>query len=164
MTKLVSITLMSTLAFCHLYADEPRTREMVYDKGVFLKDGRKYRKFESTFGSIFVLETSNLTKEDIERAQCASGLPSGKAQETDTPLIGVETAGTEGEGKGWKAYAALIQKTIRTRCDGSVFVNVKPEPHLDLGISTTVGKKGEEKEIKVFNRDLAPNINFGTTF
>jgi hypothetical protein len=137
--------------------------DAIFDRGVFIKEGRRYRRFESAFGSIFVLDSSKLSQHDIERAQCVPGMAPGTSEVSEPAMVGTES--TISEKNDWKAYSALIQKTIKSRCDGSVQMQVPMNPHLDLGISHSIkDKNGDSSEIKVFNRDLQPNLNFEMHF
>ncbi len=132
-------------------------------RGVFLREGHRYRRFESSLGSLFVLDNSQLSAHDIERAECVPSMAPGMAEITESPLVGAETNVSKTD--EWKAYSALIQQTIKSRCDGSVPTQASVTPHLDLGISHSIkDKNGDEAEIRVFNRDLQPNLNIGAHF
>jgi len=135
----------------------------VFDRGVVMKDGAKYRKFESRFGSIIVLDTAKLSPHDIERALCVPGMAPGISETSDSTLVQAEVKA--GSGSDWKGYVALIQQTIKSKCDGSVPMTTGVNPHLDLGVSRSIkDKNGDDTEIRVFNRDLGPNLNFGAHF
>jgi hypothetical protein len=135
----------------------------IFDGGVFTKEGRRYRKFQSAFGSIYVLDNSKLSKHDIENAQCVPGMATGKSEVSEAAMIGTESKVVETN--DWKVYSALIQQTIKSRCDGSVQMQVPMNPHMDLGITQSLkDKRGNGSEIRVFNRDLQPNLNLEMHF
>lgn len=143
--------------------DSPALGDAIFDRGIFIKDGIKYRKFESAFGSLFVLDNSKLSKHDIELAQCSPGMASGKSEVAERTMVGAESKINYKD--DWKIYAGLIQRTIKSRCDGTVPMQSPMHPHLNLGISQNLNdKKGEGSEIRVFNRDLQPNVNLEVHF
>jgi hypothetical protein len=135
----------------------------VFDRGIVTREGVKYRKFESRFGSVLILDSTRLSRHEIENAMCVPGMPSGTSQTMDSTLTRAETeVSRDGD---WKAYAALIQQTIRSKCDGTVPMAANVFPHLDLGLShSSKDKDGVDTEYKLFNRDLGPNLNFGARF
>ena len=94
----------------------------IFDRGVVMKDGVKYRRFESSYGSIIILDTGKLSRHDIERAQCVPGMAPGASQTSDSAFAQAEAKmGVEGD---WTGYAAMIQQTIKSKCDGSVPIAV----------------------------------------
>jgi hypothetical protein len=145
-------------------AAEPAPERLmdIIDEGTVFRDGVRYRRFGQGGVSILVPTFWNLSAEDFERATCADRVEGNVGRERSAATVEA-TVTVE-----VKAYAELIQQTIRTRCRGDrAPVRVPIDPHLDLGVSFSAGKgrgKPKDAKVRVFNRDLGSNLNLGIDF
>lgn len=153
--KSLGVPLMGKAA--HLQSD------VQLDQRVFIIEGRRYRKFESGSGAIYVLDHKQLSEHDFETAQCASNVGPATEISDEPAVVGVEKS--LGSDQDWKVYTAVIQQTIQSRCDGRSIPPVRVNPQLELGISHTVNQShGANTEYRIFNRNLGLNVNLGINF
>jgi len=128
-------------------------------------DGVKYRKFKNEFGSLYVPLKLGLTEKEMEQSFCSDriekrGKHSVSIIKADKKLINEV-----------KFYVELIQKTIKEKCRGSSSATsdhhqeeqISLSPELELGFSKEIKNKSVKK-IKIFNKNLGTNLNFGLDF
>ncbi len=123
------------------------------------KEGVLYKKFSSASGDLYVLDSQVLSTASIRSGQCFAG-----DQRNNPQSVAIVKEETGLSGAEIKAFAGIIQDTVRDKCN-NFQVAQKKLPSLDIGISKQItDKQGVTKEYKIFNTNLQPNLNFSGQF
>lgn len=128
-------------------AAEPASERLVeiVDEGTVFSDGVRYRRFGQGGLSILVPTFWNLSAEDFERATCAGHVEGNAGRERAGVRMEATVTGEV------KAYAELIQQTIRTRCRGDrAPAQVPIDSHFDVGVSSPALKVRDARATRRF--------------
>ncbi len=134
--------------------------------------GRRYVKFKSKDGAIYLPAIEHASPDQLDEAFCTNQAPHAKGHEIDVARV------DRGLVNAWQPYIALVQQTIQTKCKNVAGGGPTPgagsgdqpslvlNPMLELGVAKdSRNKDGTRSRTRVFTRPAsAPNLNLGKEF
>jgi hypothetical protein len=126
-------------------------------------EGVLYKRFTTSAGELFVIDSQPLRKRTIEAGKCSRFKTKGGGQEgkRDVETLRADIPLPDSD---WKAFGGLIQATVEDKCSETQAA-LRRAPVSELGVSKTVtGKDGNQRKYQLFNKGLGSNLNFGLQF